>query len=83
METAAYPETQPRRVGPEAKDWCADAIADGRIIEIDVEATDGKLRRSFAWPDVMDQITEEVACVMRTEVDCRRGATGGLVRGEG
>jgi uncharacterized protein YcaQ len=41
----------------EAKVWCAGALADGRIIEIDVEAADGKLRRSFAWPDVMDQIT--------------------------
>jgi uncharacterized protein YcaQ len=40
----------------EAKVWCAGALADGRIIEIDVEAIDGKLRRSFAWPDVMDQI---------------------------
>ncbi|MDO6590773.1 winged helix-turn-helix domain-containing protein [Loktanella sp. D2R18] len=41
----------------EAKTWCADALADGRIIEIDVAGADGKLRRSFAWPDVMDQIT--------------------------
>ncbi|MCG3269326.1 winged helix-turn-helix domain-containing protein [Yoonia sp. I 8.24] len=41
----------------EAKAWCAAALADGRLIEIDVEGADGKLRRSFAWPDVMDQIT--------------------------
>jgi uncharacterized protein YcaQ len=41
----------------ETKAWCADALADGRIIEIDVASVDGKLRRSFAWPDVMDQIT--------------------------
>ena len=38
----------------EAKEWCAAAIADGRIIEVDVEGVDGKLRRSFARPDVMD-----------------------------
>lgn len=39
----------------EAKAWCIAALADGRIIEVDVEAVDGKLRRSFAWPDVMDR----------------------------
>ncbi len=38
----------------EAKAWCTTALADGRIIEVDVEGVDGKLRRSFAWPDVMD-----------------------------
>jgi hypothetical protein len=38
----------------EAKAWCQAALADGRIIEIDVAGVDGKLRRSFAWPDVMD-----------------------------
>ncbi len=41
----------------EAKAWCATALADGRIVEIDVAGVDGKLRRSFAWPGVMDQIT--------------------------
>ena len=38
----------------EAKAWCVAALSDGRIIEIDVEGHDGKLRRSFARPDVMD-----------------------------
>lgn len=38
----------------EAKAWCAAALADGQIIEVDVESVDGKLRRSFARPDVMD-----------------------------
>jgi uncharacterized protein YcaQ len=40
----------------EAKAWCADALAEGRVIEIDVESVDGKLRRSFAWPDTMDTL---------------------------
>ncbi len=40
----------------EAKAWCAQALADGRIIEVDVAGVDGKLRRSFAWPDVMDAV---------------------------
>ncbi len=39
----------------EAKDWCRDALAEGRIIEVDVACVDGKLRRSFAWPDLMDR----------------------------
>lgn len=38
----------------EAKHWCQAALADGRIVEIDVEGVDGKLRRSFAWPDLPD-----------------------------
>jgi uncharacterized protein YcaQ len=38
----------------EAKAWCVAALADGRIIEVDVEGYDGKLRRSFARSDVMD-----------------------------
>ena len=39
----------------EAKDWCEAALAEGRIIAVDVAGVDGKLRRSFAWPDLMDQ----------------------------
>ena len=39
----------------EAKTWWAAALADGRTIEVDIEGVDGKLRRSFAWPDLMDQ----------------------------
>ena len=38
----------------EAKDWCATALADGRIIAVDIEGVDGKLRRSFARPDLPD-----------------------------
>ncbi len=39
----------------EAKAWCAVALSEGRIIEVDVEGVDGKLRRSFAWPGLMDE----------------------------
>ena len=38
----------------DGRDWCKAALADGRIIEIEVEAADGTLRRSYARPDVMD-----------------------------
>lgn len=41
----------------EAKAWCTAALADERIVEIDVEGVDGKLRRSFSWPDLMDAAT--------------------------
>ena len=36
-----------------ARDWCARALKTGRIIEVDVEAADGTLRPSFAWPGVV------------------------------
>lgn len=49
----------------EAKAWCAAALADGRIIEVDVEGVDGKLRRSFAWPDLMDRPVAEPASRIR------------------
>jgi uncharacterized protein YcaQ len=40
----------------EAKAWCIAGLADGQIIEVDVEGVDGKLRRSFARPDVMETL---------------------------
>ena len=39
----------------EAKEWSRVALAEGRIVEVDVACVDGKLRRSFAWPDLMDR----------------------------
>lgn len=38
----------------EAKAWCADALRDGRIIEIALEGHDGELRPTFARADVFD-----------------------------
>jgi uncharacterized protein YcaQ len=44
----------------EARRWCQDALAQGRIIEVDVEMSGGRgVRCSFAWPDVLQQ----AACV--------------------
>ncbi|SEW38712.1 hypothetical protein SAMN04488515_2502 [Cognatiyoonia koreensis] len=43
----------------EAKVWCADALADGRVIEVDVIGVDGKARRSFARPNIMDETPPE------------------------
>jgi len=50
-ELAAFWDTA---TAAEAKAWGAAALADGRVIEVDVEGMDGTLRRSLAWPDVMD-----------------------------
>ena len=38
----------------EAKAWCAAALAEGDVVEVDVEGVDGTLRRAFARPDIMD-----------------------------
>ncbi len=51
-ELAAFWDT----VSPaEAKQWCAQAMARGEIEEIDVECTDGQLRKLFARPDIAEQ----------------------------
>ena len=39
----------------EAKDWCARELAEGRLVEVDVEGVDGKLRRSFARLGLLDE----------------------------
>jgi len=39
----------------EAKEWSNRALAEGRVIEVDVEgATPGKPRRCIAWPNLLD-----------------------------
>ncbi|WP_458791463.1 winged helix-turn-helix domain-containing protein [Yoonia sp. MH D7] len=40
----------------EAKAWGIAALAEGHAIEVDVEGADGKVRRSLARPDVMDEV---------------------------
>ena len=46
----------------EARDWCARALASGRVIEVDIEPADGgKPRRSFAWPDLPDLPVPELS----------------------
>lgn len=37
----------------QAKSWCATALAQGQIVEVLVEGHDGKLRKSYAKPDVL------------------------------
>jgi uncharacterized protein YcaQ len=49
----------------EARAWGKSALADRTIIEVDVAGVDGKLRRSFARPDVMDQAGPELTSRVR------------------
>ncbi|WP_209428196.1 crosslink repair DNA glycosylase YcaQ family protein [Pararhodobacter sp. SW119] len=52
-ELAAFFEIATR---DDAKAWCACALADGRIFELDVEMADGSLRRSFSSGALLDHI---------------------------
>ena len=38
----------------QAKTWCAEALAAGRLIEADIEMTDGRVRRSFTTDYILD-----------------------------
>ena len=49
----------------EAKDWCARALDRGEIVEAEVEQVDGKRRRSFVWPDTLDEVPPEPTRRMR------------------
>lgn len=40
----------------EAREWCLSEIAAGRLIEIRITATDGRLWRSYARPDIMETV---------------------------
>jgi uncharacterized protein len=37
----------------EAAEWTRSAQHQGRVIEVEVEGTDGTRRRSYAWPDIL------------------------------
>ena len=42
----------------EAKEWCAKALASGRIIQVNITGVDGVLRPAYAWPDLPDCPTQ-------------------------
>lgn len=52
-ELAAFFEIVTRE---EAKDWCARELAAGRLIEADIEMSDGRLRRSFTTGQTLDSV---------------------------
>ena len=45
----------------EGKVWARAALAGRRIIAVDVEGADGTLRRSYAWPGLLDEPVPEVS----------------------
>ncbi|MEL7262808.1 MAG: crosslink repair DNA glycosylase YcaQ family protein [Pseudomonadota bacterium] len=52
----------------EAKDWCARALAAGRIVEVQVACVDGAMRLSYALPDIAEDPALEVAPTTRLRV---------------
>ena len=41
-------------VSPQAaRDWCNAALADGRLVEAEVEGADGTRRKSYVWPSTL------------------------------
>jgi uncharacterized protein YcaQ len=42
----------------DAKAWVAEALADGRVIEVNITGANGQVRQSVAWPDIETSVTE-------------------------
>lgn len=42
----------------EAKAWVARALASGRVVEVEVEGVDGRLRRSVVRPETLDTLAD-------------------------
>jgi hypothetical protein len=42
----------------EARDWCSEALAEGTIIEIEVECVDGSWRKVFVYPETLNTLSE-------------------------
>jgi uncharacterized protein YcaQ len=52
----------------ESKNWCAEQLAKGEIIEVDITLQDGSLRRCFARPDIDEQAARVAALPGRIRV---------------
>jgi uncharacterized protein YcaQ len=52
----------------EAKAWCTQALAAGRIIQINVTGVDGTERPAYSWPDLPDCPTQSVDPTPRLRV---------------
>ena len=52
----------------EAKEWCAKALASGRIIQVNITGVDGVWRPAYAWPDLPDCPTQTVDPTSRLRV---------------
>ena len=49
----------------EAKAWCADALARGEIVEVLVHSTTGAPRKSFVWPETLNEDPPQATQRMR------------------
>lgn len=49
----------------EAKAWCLTAKAEGRIVEAEVEMADGAWRKSYLWPETLDEVAPELTRRLR------------------
>ncbi|MEP1588166.1 MAG: crosslink repair DNA glycosylase YcaQ family protein [Tateyamaria sp.] len=52
----------------EAKQWCAEALAAGRIIQVNITGVDGVERPAYAWPDLPDCPTQTIDPTSRLRV---------------
>ncbi len=52
----------------EAKAWCGEALAEGRIIEVQITGVDGSVRAAYAWPDLPDCPTQAIDPTRRLRV---------------
>lgn len=52
----------------EAKDWCAYALSQGRIVEVLVTSVDGSTRCAYAWPDLPEDPALEIDPTPRLRV---------------
>jgi len=48
-----------------AREWCQAAIAQGRIVEADVEGADGDVRKAYLWPGTLEETPAEPTSKLR------------------
>ncbi|WP_257892512.1 winged helix-turn-helix domain-containing protein [Gymnodinialimonas phycosphaerae] len=52
----------------DAKAWAVEALASGRVLEVDVSGADGRLRRSLIWPKELESIDNPQTAPSRIRV---------------
>ena len=49
----------------EARAWCRAALDDGALIEAEIVCVDGSLRKSYMWPDTLEEVSPAPTSRMR------------------
>lgn len=52
----------------DVRDWMRRALADGRVVELEVEGADKSVKRVFAWPDVVHKAQDAPEPALRVRV---------------